>query len=275
MFKFSKNLRKVAASVLLTMGAVAASSSALAAPVFSVNPNTNGFTASGTNFQADALNGSSTARIVQDAVIPNQYTGTGYIQYTGFTLNGSAIGSNISYLNFSYGIYATFFQTFTCSGPLAIGVTCNVDSIALQLWGDVGMNDTFVQATLGADPTVSNTAGDVLLGTVNAVVGVAGIDFLGGAFQNVNTNFMLTAAGRDYFYSPDPFYTFAFSAFNNTSQGIACSPSCAGAISIVAITQESGVTDFNGRPIPEPGPLSLIGLGLFGIGFLRRKARAA
>lgn len=275
MFNLTNNLRKIAAGALLSLGAVAASS-AVAAPVFQVNPNTNGLATTGTIFQADGMNGNASVRI-QRVGATNQYTGTGYIIYTAFTLNDNPVFGGTSQLNNSYLLYATFNQTFTCGGPLAVGVSCNVDSISLSLWGDAGGNNGYSSASIAADPMVTVNGTDVKLADVNAGVGQAGLNALGGAFQNINTNFMLTAAGKLFFIDPVPFYSFAFSSFNNTSQGIACNtgPGCPGNPSIVAITQEAGFTDFNGTTVPEPGPLALIGLGLFGMMVARRKSRAA
>ena len=280
MFSISSPIRKVLATALLAIGA-AASSQAFAAPTFQINPNSNGFSTGGTIVTADGLNGNSSARIVRDQAYVGpgvRYTGVGYIVYTGLTLNGAPVDINDSRLGLDYQLYATFNQSFTCGGLLNPGVTCSVDTISLSLFADTRPfnSPTFIQATVGANPSVNASGAQTLLGTVDTVIaGEAGIDSLGGAFQNVNTNFELTAAGSSYFIDPIPFYSFAFSAFNNTSQGIACDTgvglACVNA-NVVAITQESGVTDFNGLAIPEPGPLALIGLGLLGMGFLRRKA---
>lgn len=278
MFSISSPVRKIIATALLAIGA-AASTSAFAAPTFQINPNSNGFATEGTVVTADGLNGNSSARIVQDTSYAGpgvRYTGVGYIAYTGLTLNGQPVDIIDSRLGLDYQLYATFNQSFTCGSLLNPGVTCSVDTVSLSLFGDVRPFSTFTQATVGADPSVTPNGTQVLLGTVDTVIaGEAGIDSLGGAFQNVNTNFNLTAAGSAFFIDPIPFYSFAFSAFNNTSQGIACDTGagmgCVNA-TIVAITQETGVTDFNGLAIPEPGPLALIGLGLLGMGFLRRKS---
>lgn len=278
MFSIPSPIRKVIATALLAIGA-AASTSAVAAPTFQIDPNTNGFSTAGTIVTADGLNGNSSARIVQDLTYGGpgvRYTGVGYIAYTGLTLNGQPVDIIDSRLGLDYQLYATFNQSFTCGSLLNPGVTCSVDTVSLSLFGDTRPFSTFTQATVAADPSVNPVGTQVLLGTVDTVLaGEAGIDTLGGAFQNVNTNFNLTAAGELFFIDPIPFYTFAFSAFNNTSQGISCDTgnglACVNA-TIVAITQETGVTDFNGLAIPEPGPLALIGLGLLGMGFLRRKS---
>ena len=269
-----KRLRTVSAAALLCAGALAASHAA-ATPLFTVNPNSNGLSSAGQSFQANTISGSSSARLVYNG--GTSYTGTGYIQYNAFVSTGSGnVPTTISRIGFDYGLYATFVQTFTCSGLLSPGVTCGVTSIALDLWADAGNDNAYSNATLAAAPTVTANGTQVKLGTVSTVVaGQAGLNALGGAFQNINSNFALTAAGSLFFTSPTPFYSLAFSAFNNTSQGIACNtgPSCVG-VTVVAINSESGNTDFNRAPVPEPGPLALIGIGMIGLIVSRRAGKA-
>lgn len=265
-----KRLRNIAVGTAL----IAASTGAFAAAApFVVNPNatlSDGSTLSPitSTFTADVLNGISSAQISQVGNSFN-YIGQGYIQYNGLSMGSSTLGANITGLNFYYGLYATFTQTFACSGMLGTGTSCQVTSISLSLYADKGNNDTFTAASTTSLASVTNTAGDIKLGSVTQVLsGSAGVDAQGGAFQNVNTNFVLTADGSAYFVNPTPFYSFAFSAFNNTSQGLTCLPDCNN-ISVMAINSESGITDFNA--VPEPMPLALMGLGMLGMVALRRK----
>ncbi|MFJ3055287.1 flocculation-associated PEP-CTERM protein PepA [Herbaspirillum sp. NPDC087042] len=274
-----KKLRTVTAAAFLTVAAVAAH----ATPTFTVNPNSNGLATQGSIFTADSLNGVSSARISYTGTSGGayNYTGVGYIDYTSFSLNDSGISAVITRDNFDYGIYATFTQTFSCSSFLAPGVSCAVTSITLNLWGDPGNDNTYNKATVNTNASVNTVGTQVLLGTVTEVVaGTAGINALGGAFQNINTNFNLTAAGQLFFISPNPFYQFAFSAFNNTSQGLSCNGNtnvstggatngCAGSFTSVAINNESGITDFNN--VPEPASLAIFGIGLMGLVSLRRR----
>jgi hypothetical protein len=278
-----KGLRAIAAAaVLMTVAA----SAAHAAPTFTVNPTNNGVSNVGSNFIADGMNGNSSARITQTGVSNGiyTYTGVGYINYTTFTRNDQAIGSDITGANFDYTLYATFNQTFTCNGALGTGVSCAVTSIDLDLFADVGGSagrNIFNQATLGSDASVTVRGTDIKLADVNKVIaGTAGINALGGAFQNINSDIVLTAAGKQFFVSPDPFYSLAFSAFNNTSQGLQCNGNtdvlngglangCAGNFTTVVINQETGVTDFN--DVPEPASLAIFGAGLLGLAALRRR----
>jgi hypothetical protein len=278
MIKTIKGLRAIAAGALLTIAATAAH----AAPVFTVNPNSNGLSSTGAVFSADAISGVSSAHITYTGTGFN-YIGQGYINYTGFSLAGAGVNVDDSKIGSrsGYGLYATFEQTFTCGGLLGSGTACAITGINLQLYADAGSDNTYTQATAGSDAVVTAAGTQVLLGTVTAVVaGEAGINSLGGAYQNINSNFILSDAGRDFFISPDPFYSFAFSAFNNTSQGLSCNGNtdvttggaangCAGTFTSVAINQESGITDFNA--VPEPASLAIFGAGLMGLAALRRR----
>lgn len=266
----AKSLRNIVAGALVTFGALAATS-ATAGAVFTVNPNSNGLSNGGVTFNANTMSGDSSARVTTTDGL--HYTSDGYIVYSGFSLGSNPVSVVDSRLGFDYRLYATFHQTFTCAAGLSPGAPCAINSIQLDLFGDAGTavadRNVFHQSTLAANPWVETNGAQVLLGTVNTIIsGLAGIDTLGGAYQNVNTNFQLTTEGKLFFIAPVPFYTLAFSAFNNTSQGLQCAPSCNNAQTL-AINSESGITDFN--RVPEPASLALFGLALAGVAGARRR----
>jgi len=270
-----KRLRNIAAVAFLTV----ASSSAFAGAVFTVDPTSNGLTTANSGaevFQGDQLVGGSSARVTYTGNNANgsvNYKSVGYIQYSTIRFDGSDVGTDMTGLGSKsrgYGLYATFEQTFTCSSLLQVGSSCAINSIKLSLYGDRGADSIFNKSTLTNDATVTATGDQVLLGTVDQIIaGAAGFNALGGAFQNINSNFELTAAGSAFFVTPNPFYSFAYSAFNNTTLGLTCSPTNCNGARIVAINSESGTTDFN--DVPEPAPLALMGIGLLGMAAYRRK----
>lgn len=273
MLTILKRLRTAAIGGAVLVAAMAAPN-ASALSQFTVNPNSNGLSSSGSVFTAETLSGTSSARITKTADPGNFYNGIGYIVFTAFNMSSNPIDAGISQLNLAstgYGLFARFQQTFECSGPLAVGVSCAVKTITLQLFGDRGNQNDKSQAALGADPSITDLGTpDVLLATVSQVyAGVAGIDALGGAFQNINSNFVLTDEGKQFFVSPVPFYQLAFSAYNNTSQGLVCNTANCTNPTDVAINSETGITDF--RAVPEPGSLVLMGIAMLGLIAVNRK----
>jgi hypothetical protein len=268
---------------IFVAGAVAAlaASAAQAAPAFTIDASR--IVAGGNTFQADSLSGASSARIEYTGS-GYTYIGVGYIDYTGAALKNASIDTNISGLNETYGLFATFAQSFTCSSFLSSGVSCSIDSMVLNLYADPGNDNQYYKATLASDPVVLAVGSQMLLATATAAAitnGVIGLNSSGGAFWNANIDFGLTEAGKTVFVDPSLFYTKAFSAFSSSSQSVLCNGSlagngCTGNSTVVAISQETGITEFNADPaaVPEPTSIALVGLGLAGLGAMRRRKKS-
>jgi len=193
----------------------------------------------------------------------------GFLSITGFQLGGVNVVAGG--LNSTYSLYFSFNGTGHTtlnagSNPnttVSAGVfdTLNYSLIAAP------SNSTF--GFVGTTPNVGNLPPQQTLATGSLISGnVVSSPANGNTAFVPSANATLTfvqAAGKQGFFSPQPFYNVAFSAFTNPVSTVTANGN--GFI----ITNGGGAINFAPIPEPETYALMLAGLGLMGFVARRRK----
>jgi len=252
---------------LASLMVVAASSTAAVAAMspFTFNPAAVGL--SGSSVTADNILVSDFANVTQTGA--TTFSEQGFLSVTGFQLGGTNVVAGG--LNSTYSIYVPFTATgHTILNPGAnpnTTVTAGVLDTLTYSFVAAPSNSTF--GFIGTTPTVNSTPPQQTLATGSLINGNTVTSPANGNTAFVpSANATLTfvqAAGKEGFFSPQPFYTTLFSAFTNTV------PSVTATGTGFTITNGGGALNFaSAVPEPETYAMILAGLGLMGFVAKRR-----
>lgn len=229
------------------------------------------------NFEADKISGRYSE--IFSVTAPGKFAVTAIADFGNYSSNDGLNNVAPIGLGSMYGLYGVFIGTgnISADGKTFTGLTGDmalyIDNYNTNsLGGDVTVKPLPAFGGINPIPFTTNFADDILLASTSTLVGGTGNNFPGqvnaanGDFSITLTDLNLSAAGKKYFYSPDPFHmviTFDgnFSSFDIPAPGSS------------TVNPITGAANIFYEKVPEPETLALLGIGLLSMtaGF-RRKA---
>jgi hypothetical protein len=262
----------VAASIAAaTLFGASASAATVEYNPFSVNP-----TGTYADFTASRIGGGYT----EVATFNNDgtFNVSLYWAATSFFNNGTPIGAGDTGLTVGYNIYAVYKAAGVVSQQgTNTKFTFLPGTGSLSMFLDQGRDTVLTgNPTDGkGDFSFTGNGNDVELAKGIALTGEGNLDpalTTCGQSAGINcgsfgsdTSFNLTAAGKDFFVAPNPFYNLSFQSGQLHNFTPAGTQTIIGSLDVVFDTAE----------VPEPASVGLLGLGMLGLYAARRRNKKA